>query len=92
MVEAFGSIEKDAADREGRGDRDRSETRCATSSRCSRSSSAATGCETLHDAQQIKEEAQQMFDLGLLELESKAKIETRLLADGARRSSNLHAG
>ena len=36
--------------------------------------------ETLHDAQQIKEEAQQMFNLGLLDLESKAKIEAALLA------------
>ena len=32
--------------------------------------------ESLHDVQQIKEEAQQMFDLGLLDLEAKAKIET----------------
>ena len=32
--------------------------------------------ESLHDALQIKEQAQSMFDLGLLELESKAKIET----------------
>jgi arginine decarboxylase len=32
--------------------------------------------ESLHDSQQIKEESQQMFDLGLLDLESKAKIET----------------
>src|SRR5213082_2802853 len=32
--------------------------------------------ESLHDIQQIKEEAQQTFDLGLLELESKAKIDT----------------
>ncbi|MDQ3313618.1 MAG: biosynthetic arginine decarboxylase [Verrucomicrobiota bacterium] len=32
--------------------------------------------ESLHDAQQIKEEAQQMFSLGLLDLESKAKLET----------------
>jgi arginine decarboxylase len=32
--------------------------------------------ETLHDAQQTKEQAQSMFDLGLLELESKAKVET----------------
>ncbi len=31
--------------------------------------------ETLHDAQQFKERAQAMFDLGLLELEAKAKIE-----------------
>jgi arginine decarboxylase len=32
--------------------------------------------ETLHDAQQVKEESQQLFSLGLLELESKAKIES----------------
>jgi arginine decarboxylase len=32
--------------------------------------------ESLHDAQQIKEEAQQMFSLGLLDLPSKAKIES----------------
>jgi len=31
--------------------------------------------ESLHDITQIKEEAQQTFDLGLLELESKAKID-----------------
>ena len=31
--------------------------------------------ESLHDAKQIKEQAQQMFDLGLLELVTKAKIE-----------------
>ena len=31
--------------------------------------------ETLHDAQQIKEQCQQMFDLGLLDLEAKAKVE-----------------
>lgn len=32
--------------------------------------------ESLHDAQQIKEESQQLFSVGLLELESKAKIES----------------
>lgn len=32
--------------------------------------------ENLHDAQQIREQAQAMFDLGLLELRPKAKIET----------------
>ncbi|CAN5608577.1 biosynthetic arginine decarboxylase [soil metagenome] len=32
--------------------------------------------ETLHDAEQIKEESQQMFSLGLLDLVSKAKIES----------------
>ena len=32
--------------------------------------------EVLHDAQQMKEQCQSMFDLGLLDLETKAKIET----------------
>src|SRR5439155_24673034 len=32
--------------------------------------------ESLHDIQQIREEAQQTFDLGVLALESKAKIDT----------------
>jgi len=32
--------------------------------------------ESLHDAEQIKEQAQVMFDLGLLDLESRARIET----------------
>lgn len=32
--------------------------------------------ENLHDAQQIKEQAQTMFDLGLLDLQTKAAIET----------------
>ncbi len=32
--------------------------------------------ESLHDIQQIKEESQQTFDLGLLDLESKAKIDS----------------
>jgi arginine decarboxylase len=32
--------------------------------------------ETFHDAQEVKEKAQAMFDLGLLELDAKARIET----------------
>ncbi len=32
--------------------------------------------ETLHDAQEIRERAQSMFDLGMLDLRAKAKIET----------------
>jgi arginine decarboxylase len=32
--------------------------------------------ESLHDAQEVKEKAQSMFDLGLLGLEAKARIET----------------
>ncbi|CAN5529921.1 biosynthetic arginine decarboxylase [soil metagenome] len=47
--------------------------------------------ETLHDAQQIKEETQQMFNLGLLDLESKAKIES-LYWQLARQIVALHKG
>ncbi|MEO7167678.1 MAG: biosynthetic arginine decarboxylase [Spartobacteria bacterium] len=47
--------------------------------------------ETLHDAQQIKEETQQMFNLGLLDLESKAKIEA-LYWQLARQIVALHRG
>ncbi len=47
--------------------------------------------ETLHDAQQIKEETQQMFNLGLLDLESKAKIES-LYWQLARQIVALHRG
>ncbi len=47
--------------------------------------------ESLHDAQQIKEEAHQMFNLGLLDLESKAKIEA-LYWQLARQIVNLHRG
>jgi arginine decarboxylase len=47
--------------------------------------------ESLHDIQQIKEEAQQMFDLGLLELESKAKIES-VYWQLAQQIVNMHRG
>ena len=47
--------------------------------------------ESLHDIQQIKEEAQQMFDLGLLDLESKAKIET-VYWQLAQQIVNMHRG
>ena len=43
--------------------------------------------ETLHDAQQIKEDAQSMFDLGLLDLESKAQIETLYWRETPKASS-----
>ena len=63
-------------------ERKRSQAR-ARHSRHETASRKQNRIESLHDAQQIKEEAQQMFDLGLLDLEAKAKIETRLLADRA---------
>src|SRR5437660_3025650 len=47
--------------------------------------------ESLHDIQQIKEEAQQMFDLGLLDLESQAKIET-VYWQLAQQIVNMHRG
>jgi len=47
--------------------------------------------ESLHDIQQIKEEAQETFNLGLLELESKAKIDT-LYWQLAQQIVNMHRG
>src|SRR6266516_1493854 len=47
--------------------------------------------ESLHDSQQIKEETQQLFDLGLLDLESKAKIET-VYWQLAQQIVNMHRG
>ena len=47
--------------------------------------------ESLHDIQQIKEEAQHTFDLGLLDLESKAKIET-VHWQLAHQIVNMHRG
>ncbi|MEP7013843.1 MAG: biosynthetic arginine decarboxylase [Verrucomicrobiota bacterium] len=47
--------------------------------------------ESLHDIKQIKEESQQTFDLGLLELESKAKIDT-VYWQLAHQIVNMHRG
>jgi len=47
--------------------------------------------ESLHDIQQIKEESQQTFDLGLLGLESKAKIDT-VYWQLAQQIVNMHRG
>jgi arginine decarboxylase len=75
VMEAFGSIEKNADSRQitaGADDpkplRDILELK--------RLLKRGNRIESLHDAQQIKEEAQQMFNLGLLDLEAKAKIES----------------
>jgi len=73
VVEAFSSIEKtsktkiEATDRDHKLVRDMVEVK----QRLKR----GNRLESLHDIQQIKEEAQQTFDLGLLDLESKAKID-----------------
>ena len=75
VVEAFGSIEKNAdlpvvtsAEADHKLVRDILEVQTKLRRNNRR--------ETLHDAQQIKEESQQMFSLGLLDLVSKAKIES----------------
>src|SRR5213595_852704 len=47
--------------------------------------------ESLHDIKQIKEEAQQTFDLGLLDLESKAKLDA-LYWQLAQQIVNMHRG
>jgi arginine decarboxylase len=47
--------------------------------------------ESLHDIQQIKEEAQQTFTLGLLDLESKAKIDS-VYWQLAQQIVNMHRG
>jgi arginine decarboxylase len=47
--------------------------------------------ESLHDIQQIKEESQQTFDLGLLDLESKAKVDT-VYWQLAQQIVNMHRG
>src|SRR5207253_3139052 len=47
--------------------------------------------ESLHDIQQIKEESQHTFDLGLLDLESKAKIDT-VYWQLAQQIINMHKG
>ena len=74
VVEAFGAIEKDKA-------RVKSVATPGDPKQVSeilelqKTITAQNWAETLHDAQQIKEQSQSMFELGLLELESKAKIE-----------------
>src|SRR5450432_649848 len=75
VVEAFGSIEKDAhapkieaTPSDPKPLRDIIEVK--------RLLKRGNRLESLHDAQQIKEEMQQLFNLGLLDLGSKAKIES----------------
>ncbi len=75
VVEAFGAIEKDGGNgaqvevtaEDAKLVQDIGETH--------RTLSKENRLEALHDAAQYKEQAQSMFDLGLLDLETKAKIE-----------------
>jgi arginine decarboxylase len=75
VVEAFGSIEKVSADLS----LERRESDPKLFDEMVETQKALTKqsrMEVLHDAQQIKEQCQSMFELGMLDLESKAKIET----------------
>lgn len=90
VVEAFGSIEKtapklrvEASEKDHKLVRDILEVK----QRLKR----GNRIESLHDIQQIKEESQQTFDLGLLDLESKAKIDT-VYWQLAQQIVNMHRG
>ena len=75
VVEAFGSIEKNSAPIDVRVKP--SDHRFVTEIlEIERNLTKQNRMEGLHDAQQIKEQTQSAFDLGLLDLEQKAKIET----------------
>jgi arginine decarboxylase len=74
VVEAFGAIEKDKTLLKAEvGPKDPKQV--SDILELQKSITHQNWIETLHDAQQIKEQSQAMFDLGLLELESKAKVE-----------------
>ncbi len=74
VVEAFGSIEKNAAPIAI--EESESDIKLVRDMRdLQKQLTMQNRMETLHDAQQGKEQAQSMFDLGLLDLESKARIE-----------------
>ncbi|HEY5891780.1 MAG TPA: biosynthetic arginine decarboxylase [Chthoniobacterales bacterium] len=75
LVEAFGSIEKSPTSRPVELEADDPKP-VADILDIQRTLSRQNRMENLHDAQQIREQAQSMFDLGLLELEHKAKIDT----------------
>ncbi len=90
VVEAFGSIEKTAPKlRVEAGEKDHKLVHdiLDVKQRLKR----GNRLESLHDIRQIKEEGQQTFDLGLLDLESKAKIDT-VYWQLAHQIVNMHRG
>ena len=90
VVEAFGSIEKTAPKLKveaGEKDHKFVSDILDVKQRLKR----GNRIESLHDIQQIKEESQQAFDLGLLDLESKAKIDT-VYWQLAHQIVNMHRG
>jgi arginine decarboxylase len=74
VVEAFGAIEKDR-ERIPVEPRDSDPKQVSEMIDLLKNLTQQNRIETLHDAQQIKEQTQSMFDLGLLDLDSKARIE-----------------
>src|SRR5207302_8903624 len=90
VVEAFGSIEKTAPKvkvEAGEKDHKLVSEVIEVKQRLKR----GNRLESLHDLQQIKEQSQQSFDLGLLDLESKAKIDT-VYWQVAQQIVNMHRG
>jgi arginine decarboxylase len=75
IVESFGSIEKATGDQVFE-IKESDPKLLADIVEIHRTMNKQNRMENLHDAQQIKEQAQSMFELGLLDLESKAKIES----------------
>ena len=75
IVEAFGSIEKERemVSLETKPEDPKLVTQMID---IKRALTRQNRMESFHDAQEIKENAQTMFDLGLLELDAKARIET----------------
>ena len=74
VVEAFSSIEKTAG-KTKIGETEKDHKLVGDILEVKQRLKRGNRLESLHDIQQIKEEAQQTFDLGLLDLESKAKID-----------------
>ena len=75
VVEAFGSIEKGAAEPPLQINENDPKL-LHEIAEIQRTITKQNRLENLHDAQQVKEQTQSMFELGLLDLEIKAKIET----------------
>src|ERR1700736_5735978 len=90
VVEAFGSIEKVSADLSLER-RDTDPKLFDEMVETQKGLTKQNRMEVLHDSQQIQEEAQQTFDLGLLDLESKAKIDT-VYWQVAHQIVNMHRG
>jgi arginine decarboxylase len=76
VVEAFGSIEKESEKEPAATPSESDQKIVADMKEVYGGLNFGNRMECLHDAQQIKETAQSMFDLGLLDLEAKAQVET----------------